>query len=56
MGGIERGATAAGVTGVLWYIRTDRGKHRVMFANWETILLLGDRDEIVARVTAPEVG
>jgi hypothetical protein len=29
---------------------------RVMFADREAILLLGDRDEIVARAPAPEAG
>jgi hypothetical protein len=54
--GVEREATAAGVTGMLWHIITDHGHQRVMFANREAILLLGDRDEAVARVPAPEAG
>jgi hypothetical protein len=40
----------------VWYITTNHGHHRVMFANQEAILLLGDRYEIVARVPAPETG
>jgi hypothetical protein len=47
LGGIRRG---------VWHLTTDHGHHRVMFANREAILLLGDRDEIVARVPAPEAG
>jgi hypothetical protein len=35
---------------------TDHGQHRVMFANQEAILLVSDRDDIVARVPAPEAG
>jgi hypothetical protein len=52
--GIEREASAAGMTGELWHLRTDRGHHRVMFANREAIMLIGNRDEIVARVPAPD--
>jgi hypothetical protein len=52
--GIEREASAAGMTGEVWHLRTDRGHHRVTFANGEATLLLGDRDEVVARVSAPE--
>jgi len=39
--------------GVL-HLTTDRGHHRVIFVDQEAILLLGDRDEILARVPAPE--
>jgi hypothetical protein len=38
----------------VWYVTTDHGQHRVMFANQEAVPLFGDRDEIVARVPAPE--
>jgi len=52
--GIEPATSAAGVTGELWHIVTDRGHHRVMFANREALMLHGERDEIIARVPAPE--
>jgi hypothetical protein len=52
--GIERAASAAGLTGELWHIVTNRGHHRVMFANREALMLQSERDEIIARVPAPE--
>jgi hypothetical protein len=52
--GIERTASAAGVSGELWHIVTNRGHHRVMFANGEALMLQSERDEIIARVPAPE--
>jgi hypothetical protein len=52
--GIQREASAAGMTGELWHVRTDRGHHRVMFTNREAIMLIGNQDEVVARVSAPE--
>jgi hypothetical protein len=51
---IERAASAAGLSGELWHIVTNRGHHRVMFANHEALMLQGERDEIIARVPAPE--
>jgi hypothetical protein len=52
--GVEPAKSAAGVSGELWHMLTDRGHHRVMFAKGEAIMLPGDRDEIIARVPAPE--
>jgi hypothetical protein len=52
--GIERAASAAGRTGELWHIVTNRGHHRVMFANHEALMLQSERDEIITRVPAPE--
>jgi hypothetical protein len=54
--GIERAASASGMSGELWHIVTNRGHHRVMFANREALMLHGEREEIVARVPAPEAG
>lgn len=54
--GIERAAAAAGMSGELWHIVTNRGHHRVMFANREALMLHGERDEIIARAAAPEAG
>jgi hypothetical protein len=52
--GIERVASAAGMSGELWHIVTNRGHHRVIFANREAVMLQGERDEIIARAAAPE--
>jgi hypothetical protein len=54
--GLRRNASAAGMRGDVWHLRTDRGHHRVMFIDGEAIMLHGDQDEIVARVPAPEAG
>ena len=52
--GMERAVSAAGMSGELWHIVTDLGHHRVMFANHEAFMLQSERDEIIARVPAPE--
>ena len=52
--GIERAASVAGMSGELWHIVTNRGHHRVILANREALMLQGERDEIIARVPAPE--
>lgn len=43
-----------GVDGGEWHLATDRGQHRVKFANREAMLLRGDGDDVIARVPAPE--
>jgi hypothetical protein len=51
---IDQDASAAGMTGDVWHMITDRGHHRVLFTNGEAIMLPGEGDDIIARVPVPE--